>query len=138
MILHISYHSLDPITYTSQRLALVEKLGDPVFYEPRSPLPGFEESFLPASQQDMIPVLVARPDSPSEAAQAISIISQHFCISAVKSAGHVFSKGARNALGGISLDLGRIDDVDDPEDLKAAGIRRKQVEEGVCESGGAG
>ncbi|ETS79957.1 hypothetical protein PFICI_07486 [Pestalotiopsis fici W106-1] len=63
-------------------------------------------------QQDAQPACRVTPVTAAEVAQALTIVSSHWCRFAVKGGGHSTNVDASNSVGGVTIDLGDMDHID--------------------------
>lgn len=69
-----------------------------------------------AKQQDSQRACRVEPKSTEEVATALGILINNWCTFAIKSGGHSSSKGASNSIGGVTVDLRRINQVELSDD----------------------
>ncbi|KAH7055989.1 hypothetical protein B0J12DRAFT_776808 [Macrophomina phaseolina] len=65
-----------------------------------------------AKQQDSHPACRIEPKTTEEVAAVLKVLLDHWCKFAVKSGGHSSSKDASNSVGGVTVDLKRINQVE--------------------------
>jgi FAD/FMN-containing dehydrogenase len=83
---------------------------------------GFGDAYFSARQREVVPVCVIQPSSPQDVSTVIRIINQNSCHFAVKSGGHAMFAGASNAIGGITIDLKYLNEIELSQDHEIAMI----------------
>lgn len=75
-----------------------------------------------AKQQEVIPACRIEPTSASEVARALEIIVDNWCRFAVKGGGHSTNVDASNSVGGVTIDLNRMDHIELADDRSWANL----------------
>ncbi|KAF2650541.1 putative oxidoreductase [Lophiostoma macrostomum CBS 122681] len=94
-------------------LALSSSLGDDKLAFPQSP--SYEaslKSYYSAQQQSIRPVCILLPQTTDDVSNAVKILVQHMAPFAIRSGGHTSWAGASNIVGGVTLDLRRLNRID--------------------------
>ncbi|KAF0330747.1 FAD binding domain protein [Colletotrichum asianum] len=75
-----------------------------------------------AKQQEVVPACRIEPTSASDVARALEIIVDNWCRFAVKGGGHSTNVDASNSVGGVTIDLNRMDHIELADDRSWANL----------------
>ncbi|GMG41884.1 unnamed protein product [Aspergillus oryzae var. brunneus] len=75
-----------------------------------------------AKQQEVRPACQIEPSTPSEVSQVLEILVHYWCYFSVKGGGHSRNPGDSNSVGGVTVDLDRMTQVDILEHVGTVGV----------------